>query len=343
MLDFKPQVLASRNFVVGEKFVIDPLATSADPNSGKPIVYSSLNTAVCTVENGEVIMVAPGACEIAANQAGDNQYAAAKQVTQVVALNAQKSYSGTSVPSNGGTPGTATASFTGGGEACRFDPQSTGFITAPATRPKGKVLSQGVFEFKLIDCDTSAEPVTMTTTWPQPVKGYAKYGKATPDASASSYFEPTDLSIRGNTVTFTVRDGQKGDDDWTVNGDIVDPSGPTEEVSETISTPPAAVGQPYTFTVPAAASGPVSFSATGLPAGLSIDPITGVISGTPTQAGVSTVTITINSPEGNSTQTITVDVGPAVDRVTPVPALGEWGLMLLGLLAAGLGARRLRR
>ncbi len=25
---------------------------------------------------------------------------------------------------------------------------------------------------------------------------------------------------------FTLQDGQKGDDDWTVNGDIVDPSGP---------------------------------------------------------------------------------------------------------------------
>lgn len=29
--------------------------------------------------------------------------------------------------------------------------------------------------------------------------------------------------------------------------------------------------------------------------------------------------------------------------VTPIPTLGEWSLLLLGLLAAGLGARRLRR
>lgn len=34
---------------------------------------------------------------------------------------------------------------------------------------------------------------------------------------------------------------------------------------------------------------------------------------------------------------------PVVAAVTPVPTLGEWGLMLLGALAAGLGARRLRR
>ncbi|MBP6779474.1 MAG: IPTL-CTERM sorting domain-containing protein, partial [Ottowia sp.] len=30
-------------------------------------------------------------------------------------------------------------------------------------------------------------------------------------------------------------------------------------------------------------------------------------------------------------------------RVAAVPTLGEWSLLLLGLLAAGLGARRLRR
>lgn len=34
---------------------------------------------------------------------------------------------------------------------------------------------------------------------------------------------------------------------------------------------------------------------------------------------------------------------PPPAAVTPVPTLGEWSLALLGLLAAGLGARRLRR
>ena len=34
---------------------------------------------------------------------------------------------------------------------------------------------------------------------------------------------------------------------------------------------------------------------------------------------------------------------PAPMDVRPVPTLGKWGLMLLGLLAAGMGARRLRR
>jgi hypothetical protein len=33
----------------------------------------------------------------------------------------------------------------------------------------------------------------------------------------------------------------------------------------------------------------------------------------------------------------------APGAVTPVPTLGEWSVMLLGALAAGLGVRRLRR
>jgi hypothetical protein len=47
-----------------------------------------------------------------------------------------------------------------------------------------------------------------------------------------------------------------------------------------------------------------------------------------------------------SAQTVTVqddDIAGATGGVTPVPTLGEWGLALLGALAAGLGARRLRR
>jgi len=32
-----------------------------------------------------------------------------------------------------------------------------------------------------------------------------------------------------------------------------------------------------------------------------------------------------------------------VPAPTAIPTLSEWGLMLMGLLAAGLGARRLRR
>lgn len=115
-------------------------------------------------------------------------------------------------------------------------------------------------KFKLVGCDQT--PVAMSVTWPDPVTGYTKYGKESA-GSAETYFAPNGLSLSGNTASFTVQDGQKGDDDWAVNGDILDPNGPMADA-------------------------------------------------------------------------------PAPAQVTPVPTLGEWSLMLLGLLAAGLGMRRLR-
>ena len=90
-------------------------ATSASPNSGNPIVYSSTTPSICTVNSstGVVTAIAVGTCIIAANQAGNASYAAAAQVTQsfAVGLAAQTITFGTA-PTGvvvGGTP-TVTAS-----------------------------------------------------------------------------------------------------------------------------------------------------------------------------------------------------------------------------------------
>ncbi|MBB5208007.1 choice-of-anchor J domain-containing protein [Chiayiivirga flava] len=85
-LTFPPQSPATRVFELGSTFAIDPEATSAEPNAGTPIVYSSLDPAVCTVSGTTVTMVAVGTCQIAANQAGDDNYTAAAQVVSDVEL-----------------------------------------------------------------------------------------------------------------------------------------------------------------------------------------------------------------------------------------------------------------
>ncbi len=64
-----------------------------------------------------------------------------------------------------------------------------------------------------------------------------------------------------------------------------------------------------------------TFTATGLPTGLSIDGSTGVISGTPPTPGTSTVTITAsNGTTPDDTQTVTITVQPAATTSpTPTP------------------------
>ncbi|HEX2854355.1 MAG TPA: putative Ig domain-containing protein [Opitutaceae bacterium] len=87
---------------------------------------------------------------------------------------------------------------------------------------------------------------------------------------------------------------------------------------------PATSGTPFSFTV-AASGSPTSFTATGLPTGLSIAAATGVISGTPIASGTSNVIIgaTNASGTGNATLTITVAAStnaPIITGAATAPA-----------------------
>ena len=85
-LTFPAQTPARRTFVDGGTFSINPVATSASPNSGSAIAYSSLTPLVCTVSGTTVSMLKPGTCTLAADQAGDSNYLDAPQVTQDVVI-----------------------------------------------------------------------------------------------------------------------------------------------------------------------------------------------------------------------------------------------------------------
>ena len=102
----------------------------------------------------------------------------------------------------------------------------------------------------------------------------------------------------------------------------------TKTLALTITAPPTAVPSigstattsgkvtvPFSYQILASGSGgPItSYTATPLPAGLSLSPTTGVISGTPTATGTTDVICTATNPIGTSstqTLTITIDVAP---------------------------------
>ena len=86
------------------------------------------------------------------------------------------------------------------------------------------------------------------------------------------------------------------------------------------------VGTAFSYTI-AASNSPTSFGATGLPAGLSLNASTGVISGTPTTAATSTVTISASNAGGTGQATLALTIA---DTTSPVMALIPAGSFLMG-------------
>lgn len=74
------------------------------------------------------------------------------------------------------------------------------------------------------------------------------------------------------------------------------------------------VNTPFNFQITARGS-PTSFDASPLPAGLSVNTTTGLISGTPTAEGTTTVVISATNAEGTTTRNLSLTVAP----VTVVP------------------------
>ena len=96
-------------------------------------------------------------------------------------------------------------------------------------------------------------------------------------------------------------------------------------ITTTSPLPGGSVNAAYSTTI--AASGgttPYAWSATGLPAGLSIDPASGVISGTPTAAGTATVAVTVTDA-ANPKQTATKSFSLTISTPVPVSILATSG------------------
>ena len=88
-------------------------------------------------------------------------------------------------------------------------------------------------------------------------------------------------------------------------------------VISSAATASGTVGAAFRYQIVASGS-PTSYSATGLPAGLTVNATSGVISGTPTAAATSAVTLRATNAGGSGTKALTITVVAAPVAVAPV-------------------------
>lgn len=86
----------------------------------------------------------------------------------------------------------------------------------------------------------------------------------------------------------------------------------------------ATPGRPFLFLIPASGEEPLTFAAKNLPAGLTLDPKTGLITGALKQAGRTVVDVTVTGPKGKTTGQITIVGGQNSLALTPPLGWNSW-------------------
>jgi hypothetical protein len=166
---------------------------------------------------------------------------------------------------------------------------------------------------------------------------------ATVAASANAFWDgssPTTLAIQVNAVgvgTATIRATSPNMADVTATVIV----GAAVAITNT-SLPGGIVNTGYTATLAATGGiSPYTWSATALPGGLTLNPSTGVISGSPTAAGTSTVAVTVSDSTSPTKQTATknlsITVAPALTITTASLPGGTVGAAYSASVAAANG------
>ena len=88
----------------------------------------------------------------------------------------------------------------------------------------------------------------------------------------------------------------------------------------------ATPGRPFLFRIPASGDGPLTFAARNLPAGLTLDPRTGIITGSLKSAGRTAVSVTVTGPRGKTTGDITIVGGEHALALTPPLGWNSWNV-----------------
>ncbi|MDR3459148.1 MAG: cadherin-like domain-containing protein [Verrucomicrobiae bacterium] len=165
---------------------------------------------------------------------------------------------------------------------------------------------------------------SQTETWSQsvaPAHGSLSFVSATA-ASGSTNITP------GGTITYTPTVGYVGTDSFSVQVSDGNGGSAVRSLGVTVNPPPGitsltatngSYGSAFSYTI-TASNNPTSFGASGLPAGLSLDPLTGIISGTLRQSGSFPITLSATNATSYGTAVLTLSVAKVNLMVSGVVA-----------------------
>ncbi|MBA0884956.1 LamG-like jellyroll fold domain-containing protein [Flavobacterium undicola] len=312
----------------------DPSATAS---SGLAVTYSSSDESIASIVNGKIHILAAGTATITASQAGDNVYAAAPSQTQVLTVVKQAqtinfTAIGTKTMGDADFDPSATASS---GLAVTYSSSDTsvasivngnvhilaaGTSTITAAQAGNNIYAAAQSQTQVLTVIKQAQTISFAAI------GTKLLGDADldPSATASSGLAVTYSSSNASvasivngkvhilgTGTATITASQAGNNVYA--------AAPSQTQVLTVvitnnTTPSAVMGTAFTYTITNNAA-LTSFTATGLPAGLSLNTSTGVISGTPTEYGAFSVALTASNGSISGSQSITVTVYTVVNNV----------------------------
>ncbi len=316
--------------LAGKTFGDAPFALTATASSSLPVSFVSSDTAVATIAGNMVTIIGAGNATITAKQAGDSNFAAAPDVPRTLAV-AKKVATGTlndlaQVFDTTPRPVTATTvpaglmvHFTYAGEPLPpinvgsyavvgmiMDANYTGTINGTLVVSKAaQTISFAALPAKVL----SATPFALTAT--------ASSGLAVTYASSNAAV----ATVSGNMVTMigigsaTITASQAGDANYNAAPNATQTLTVNPIAPVILSTPPLAAtavqGRSFLFGPITINNTPATFTATGLPAGLSVNTALGTISGSPTSIPTpnpATIVLTATNVTGSDSRTITLTV-----------------------------------